>query len=162
MVVATVASSTSVCGTLESGSTLSWTIGCPPTKENLSSSTPPMPTSSGAHSWKRHTQSKSHPHPHTITHTLLPHSHILTLYPHTITSYTSTLILTLSLHILCTLTPSHSHPYPHTLTLTSLPSHPHTHTCILTFCVCGEVWLVSLHSYTTEPFPLLSQTLWRL
>lgn len=123
MVVATVASSTSVCGTLESGSTLSWTIGCPPTKENLSSSTPPMPTSSGAHSWRRHTQSKSHPHPHTITHTLLPHSHILTLYPHTITSYTSTLILTLSLHILCTLTPSHSHPYPHTLTLTLASSH---------------------------------------
>ena len=76
------------------------------------------------------TLTHSHPHPHTITHTLLPHSHILTLYPHTITSYTSTLILTLSL---LTLAPS----YPHTHILTLTPSHSHTHPHIL--CMWGSV-----------------------
>ena len=84
----------------------------------------------------------SHPHPHTITHTLLPHSHILTLYPHTITSYTSTLILTLSL---LTLAPSYSHyhfiyyapSHPHTHILTLTPSHSHTHPHIL--CMWGSV-----------------------
>ena len=118
MVAATVASSTFVCGTLESGSILSWTTGYPPTKEDSSSSTPLMPTSSGALSWRRHTQSMSHPHPHTLT------SSLLTLSP-------------THCHLtLCTLTPSHSHPH--------------------TVWGCGKVWLVSLHSYATEPFPLLS------
>lgn len=137
MVGPTVASSTFVFGTLENGWTLSWMTGCPPSKENSSSSTPLMPTSFGVHSWRRHMQSKSHPHTCTLTltfspftlctstlalHTLstLTHSH-----PHICTSHYICILTRYAVpHTLCTshplhLTPSHSH-FHHT-------SHSHSH-----------------------------------
>ena len=154
MVGPTVASSTFVFGTLENGWTLSWMTGCPPSKENSSSSTPLMPTSFGVHSWRRHMQSKSHPHTCTLTSSHM-HAHTLTsspftlctstLAPHTLSTLTHSLTSShMHLTLLCILT---RYAVPHTL----CTSHPHSH--ILTF---HPMYLTYFEPHTLTHVPSLT------